>query len=76
MSRSEMAVLLPSRPTALQVMVADIENGIVETKILHVCAACCKWAGLGATRGCRRMALSIYDAAVVFVDCFPMVCVA
>ena len=27
---------------------ADIENGIVETKNLHkiICAACCKWAAL------------------------------
>ena len=23
---------------------ADIENGIVETKNLHICAACCKLA--------------------------------
>ena len=45
MSRSEMALLLPSPPTALQVMMADIENGIVETKNLHSCADCCKWVG-------------------------------
>ena len=45
MSRSEMAVLLPSPPTALQVMITDIVDGIVETKILHVLAACSKWAG-------------------------------
>ena len=45
MSRSEMAVLLPSPPTALQVLIAHIVNGIVETKILDILAACSKWAG-------------------------------
>ena len=45
MSRSEMAVLLPSPPTALQVMITDIVDGIVETKILNVLATCSKWAG-------------------------------
>ena len=44
MSRSEMALLLPSPPTALQVMMADIENGIIEAKNLHFCAECYKWA--------------------------------
>ena len=44
MSRSEMALLLPSPPTALQAMMADIANGIVENKNLHVLAACCKQA--------------------------------
>ena len=44
MSRSEMALLLPSRPTASQVMMADIENGIFETKNLHIFAVCCEWA--------------------------------
>ena len=44
MSRSIMALLLPSPPTASQVMMADIENGIVEAKNLHIFAACCKWA--------------------------------
>ena len=44
MSRSIMTLLLPSPPTASQMMMADIENGIVETKNLHICAACCKWA--------------------------------
>ena len=45
MSRSEMSLLLPSPPTALQVMTADIENGIVESKILNFFAACCKRGG-------------------------------
>ena len=45
MSRSEMAALLPSPPTALQVMIADIADVIVETKILCVLAACSEWAG-------------------------------
>ena len=45
MSRSEMAVLLPSPPTALQVMITDIVDGIVETNILKVLAVCSKWAG-------------------------------
>ena len=45
MSRSEMAVLLPSPPTALQVLIADIADGIVETKILYVLGVCSKWAG-------------------------------
>jgi hypothetical protein len=39
-----MAALLPSPPTALQVLIADIVDGIVETTILFVLAACCKWA--------------------------------
>ena len=43
MSRSEMAVLLPSPLTALLVMIADIADGIVETMILFVLAACSKW---------------------------------
>ena len=25
-------------------MMADIENGIIEAKKLHIFAACCKWA--------------------------------
>ena len=54
MSRSEMAVLLPSPPTALQVMTAEIEDGIVESKHLHVLGVCSKWAGWGASRGCWR----------------------
>ena len=45
MSRSEMAVLLPSPLTASQVMITDIVDGIVETKILHVLAVCSEWAG-------------------------------
>ena len=45
MSRSEMAVFLPSPPTALQVMTAEIVNGIIKTKILHICVVCSKWAG-------------------------------
>ena len=44
MSRSEMAVLLPSPLTASQVIITDIVDGIVETKKLHIFAACCKWA--------------------------------
>ena len=44
MSRSAMALLLPSSPTALQVMMADIVNGIVETKTLDILAVCSKWA--------------------------------
>ena len=44
MSRSEIALLLPSLPTASQVMMADIENGIFETKNLHIFAVCCEWA--------------------------------
>ena len=44
MSRSTMTLLLPSPPTASQMMMADIENGIVEAKNLHIFAACCKWA--------------------------------
>ena len=44
MSRSIMALLLPSPPTASQVMMADSENGIVEAKNLHIFAVCCKWA--------------------------------
>jgi hypothetical protein len=43
MSRSEMAVLLPSPPTALQVLIADIADGIVETKILYVFGVWSKW---------------------------------
>ena len=43
MSRSEMAALLPSPPTALQVLIADIVDGIVETMIFFVLAACSKW---------------------------------
>ena len=45
MSRSEMAVLLPSPLTASQVMITDIVDGIVETKILHILAAWSKWVG-------------------------------
>ena len=45
MSRSEMAVFLPSPLTASQVMITDIVDGIVETKILHVLGVCSKWAG-------------------------------
>ena len=44
MSRSKMALLLPSPPTALQVMKADIENGIIESKNLHIFVACVKQA--------------------------------
>ena len=44
MSRSIVALLLPSPPTASQVMMADSENGIVEAKNLHIFAVCCKWA--------------------------------
>ena len=41
MSRSEMAVLLPSLPTALQVMIAEIEDGKVdESKRTCTCSAC------------------------------------
>jgi len=40
-----MAVLLPSPLTASQVMITDIVDGIVETKILHVLAVCSEWAG-------------------------------
>ena len=45
MLRSEMAVFLPSPPTALQAMIAEIEDGIVESKNLHVLNVCSKWAG-------------------------------
>ena len=45
MSRSKMALLLPSPPTAMQVMKADIENGIIESKNLHIFVACVKQAG-------------------------------
>ena len=44
MSRPIMTLLLPSPPTASQVMMADSENGIVEAKNLHIFAACCEWA--------------------------------
>ena len=44
MSRSKMALLLPSPPTALQVMKADIKNGIIESKNLHIFVACVKQA--------------------------------
>ena len=43
MSRSYIALHLPSTPTASQVMMADIANGIAENKNLRVCAAWCKW---------------------------------
>ena len=36
------ALLLPSPPTALQVMMADIANGIVESNNLDILAGCCK----------------------------------
>ena len=45
MSRSIMTLLLPSPPTASQMMMADIENCIVETKNLHIFAVCVKLAG-------------------------------
>ena len=45
MSRPIMTLLLPSPPTASQMMMADIENGIVETKNLHIFAVCVKLAG-------------------------------
>ena len=41
MSRSEMAVLLPSPPTALQVLIADVADSIV--KILSVLGVWSKW---------------------------------
>ena len=45
MSRSIMALLLPSPPTASQVMMADSENGIAEAKNLaaHLCRVLHKW---------------------------------
>ena len=45
MSRSEMAVFLTSPPTVLQVVTADIANGIIETKILYVLGVWSKWVG-------------------------------
>ena len=45
MSRSEMAVLLPSPPTALQELIAEIADGIIETKILYVLGVWSKWVG-------------------------------
>ena len=53
MSRSEVSLLLASSPTASQVMIGEIANGIVETKNLHVCAVWCKWLPLGASGGRR-----------------------
>ena len=44
MSRSEISLLLPSLPTASQAMMADIVNGIVETKDLDALAVCSNWA--------------------------------
>ena len=46
MSRSEMVVFLPSPPITLQELIADIEDGIVETKILYVLGTWSKWDGL------------------------------
>ena len=45
MSRSEMAFLLPSPPTALQVMIVDIADDILESKIPHVHGVWSKWVG-------------------------------
>ena len=47
MSRSEMALLLHSPPTALLVMSTDIVNGIVNSQILNFLAVWCKRSGLG-----------------------------
>ena len=52
MSRSEMPLLLPSPPTAMQAMMADIANGIVETKNLNILAVCPEWA-------CRTLAVAV-----------------
>ena len=57
-------------------MRVKIESDLVETKILHVHAACCKWAGLGASRGRRRVALSFGGGAMALVVSFTMVLVA
>ena len=51
MSRSEIALLLPSLPTASQVMMADIENGIFETKNLHIFCRVLRVGSLGTSRG-------------------------
>ena len=64
MSRSEMSLLLPSPPTALQVLTADIVNGIIESKNLHVCAVCSKWA-----RWAVREAAGMWDILVVVLQC-------
>ena len=65
MSRSEMAVLLPSPPTALQVMITDIVDGIVESKNLHVLAACCKRAGWAPS-----VAAAVWHFHLVAVPCY------
>ena len=46
-SRYEMALLLPSPPTALLVMSTDIVNGIVDSQILNFLAVWCKRSGSG-----------------------------
>ena len=59
---------------------ADIASGIVETKILHVHAVCCKWAGWALhvvdSRGRRCVVLSFGGDAMALVVCFTMVLVA
>ena len=76
MSRSKMALLLPSPPTALQVMKADIENGIIESKNLHIFVACVKQA---AGRFSWLLPCDIFNLcccqALVLVDGFTMVLV-
>ena len=76
MSRSEIALLLPSLPTASQVMMADIENGIFETKNLHIFAVCCEWA-LGTLHVAELWwDFLITAAALVVKDGFTLVLVA
>ena len=79
MSRSEMSLLLPSPPTALQVMTADIENGIVESKILvNFFAACCKRGGwaLQVADGGWLFLLVHCNSSSAFNDSFTIVQVA
>ena len=76
MSRSEIALLVPSLPTASQVMMADIENGIFETKNLHIFAVCCEWA-LGTLHVAELWwDFLITAAALVVKDGFTLVLVA
>ena len=77
MSRSEMAVLLPSLPTALQVMIAEIEDGKVESKRTCTCSTCVP-IGL-AGRFSWRLAggtFFLFGAALVLKICFTRALVA
>ena len=78
MSRSEMAVLLPSLPTALQVMIAEIEDGKVESKNLCTCSACVPigLAGRFWSRGRWLVGHSFFGAALVLKVCFARVLMA